>query len=95
MITQKANFIKDVRYVILKPSLIDTLDLNKKRGKQRVYLSTRNSIGYNTNKFFFQTKKGIIKFIGETPEEIKNKKQYTHKEILKKVNSSWGQWKLK
>ena len=53
MITQKANFIKDVRYVILKPSLIDTLDLNKKRGKQRVYLSTRNSIRYNTKVFIY------------------------------------------
>lgn len=83
-----------VKYIIVKPSIIESLDFTKKRGRYKIYLGEKDSTRYNTNKFFFQFKKGIVKFRGKAPEEIKKYKQYTHKDILKKVNSSWGQWKI-
>ena len=85
---------RKIKYVILKSKLIDTLDLEKKRGRFKVYLSQKEHIRYNYNKFFFQTKKGIIKFRGKTPKEIEGYKQYNQSEMLKIVHSSWGQWKL-
>ena len=90
------EIIKSAKYVILKPSLIEELDLNKKRSNgAKVFLSTKESIQYNQNKFFFQTKKGIVKFRGEAPGEIKQYKQYTHSDIKKLSRSKWGQWKKK
>ena len=86
--------IKSAKYVILKSSVIDKLNLETKRlNGTKVFLSNKDSIQYNNNKFFFQSKKGIIKFRGETPHEIKQYKQYTHNNIKKLIRSSWGQWK--
>lgn len=86
--------IKNAKYVILKSSVIDKLNLERKRlNGTKVFLSNKDSIQYNNNKFFFQSKKGIIKFRGETPHEIKQYKQYTHDDIKRLIRSSWGQWK--
>ena len=88
--------MKHINYVILNSKTIETLDFSKKRGKNKIYLENdKESVRYNTNKFFFQTKKGIIKFRGKAPKEIEGYKQYNLKQVLKKVNSSWGQWKIK
>lgn len=78
----------DIRYVIIKASLIDKLDFSK-------LLSNKDTLRYNTNKFFLQPKKTFIKFKGKTPEELENKKQYTADQIKKKMNASWGQWYIK
>tara|TARA_R110000823_G_scaffold309186_1_gene433231 strand:- start:371 stop:631 length:261 start_codon:yes stop_codon:yes gene_type:complete len=84
---------KQVKYVVVKAKLINSLDFEKKRGRFRVYLTQKDSIRYNINKFFFQLKRGIVKFRGETPKELEGYKQYTNDEILKKIKSS--QWKIK
>ena len=87
--------MKHINYVILDYDIIETLDFSLKRSKERVYLEMdKESIRYNTNKFFFQSKKGIVKFRGKAPKEIEGYKQYNHAEILKKTQSWWGQWKL-
>ena len=87
--------MRNINYVILNSKVIETLDFSKKRGKNKIYLENdKESVRYNTNKFFFQTKKGIIKFRGKAPKEIEGYKQYNPSEILKIVKSSWGQWKL-
>ena len=88
--------MKHINYVILNRNIIETLDFSLKRGIERVYIErNKESIRYNTNKFFFQSEKGIVKFRGKAPKEIEGYKQYNHKQILKKINSSWGQWKIK
>jgi len=84
---------KQVKYVIIRSKLIDSLDLERKRGRFRVYLTQKDSIRYNINKFFFQFKRGVVKFRGETPKELEGYKQYTNDEILKEIKSS--QWKIK
>jgi len=84
---------KQVKYVIIKARLIKSLDLERKRGRFKVYLTQKDYIRYNINKFFFQFKRGIIKFRGETPKELEGYKQYTNDEILKEIKSS--QWKIK
>ena len=86
--------MQQVRYIIAGPKLIDTLDFDKRRGKHKVYLTKKEGIRYNKNKLFFQRKKGIIKFRGIAPKELEGYTQYNTSEILKIVNSSWGQWKL-
>ena len=87
--------MKHISYVILNYNIIETLDFTLKRSTDKVYVEmNKESVRYNTNKFFFQRKKGIIKFRGKAPKEIEGYKKYNHNEILKKVQSSWGQWKL-
>lgn len=87
--------MKNINYVVLDNNIIETLDFSLKRGTEKVYLeANKESIRYNTNKFFFQSKKGIVKFRGKSPKEIEGYKQYSHAEILKKTRSWWGQWKL-
>lgn len=87
--------MKHINYVILNRNIIETLNFSLKRGIERVYIErNKESIRYNTNKFFFQSEKGIVKFRGKAPKEIEGYKQYSHSEILKKVQSRWGQWKL-
>jgi len=82
-------------YVILDLKTIEALDFSLKRSVDRVYLGKdKESIRYNTNKFFFQKKKGIVKFRGKAPKEIEGYRQYSQSEILKKTRSNWGQWKL-
>ena len=83
----------EIKYIIVKPNVINNLDFTKKRGKYRIYISDKDSIRYNNNKFFFQPTKGMVKFRGIAPEEIKKYRQYTHTDILKKIRSTWGQWK--
>ena len=82
-----------VKYVIIKAKLIKSLDFERKRGRFKVYITQRNLVRYNTNKFFFQFKKGIVKFRGETPKELEGYKQYNNDQILKEIKSS--QWKIK
>ena len=69
--------------------------VSNEKSTDKVYIEmSKQSVRYNTNKYFFQRKKGIIKFRGKAPKEIEGYKKYNHNEILKKVQSSWGQWKL-
>ena len=82
-----------VKYVIIKHAEIKNLDFEKKRGRFKVYITKKDHVRYNTNKWFFQLKRGIVKFRGETPKELEGYKQYTNDEILKKIKSS--QWKIK
>ena len=84
---------REIKYVIIRSKLLKNLDLEVKRGRFKVYLTQGSNIRYNTNKYFFQFEKGIIKFRGETPKELEGYKQYTNDEILKEVKSS--QWKIK
>ena len=86
---------RNINYVILPIKAINALDFSKRRGKDKIYLAaSKEHIRYNTNKFFFQRKKGVIKFRGKAPSEIEGYKKYNQSEILKIVRSSWGQWKL-
>jgi len=85
---------REIKYAILKEKKIQSIDLNRKLGRYKVYLTDEKNIRYNYNKFFFQFKKGIIKFRGNTPKEIEGYTTYNQAEILKIVNSTWGQWKL-
>ena len=84
---------RQVKYVIIRSKLIKSLDFEKKRGRFKVYITQKNLVRYNTNKFFFQFERGIVKFRGETPKELEGYKQYTNDEILKEIKSS--QWKIK
>ena len=87
--------MKRISYVILNYNIIETLDFTLKRSTDKVYIEmNKESLRYNTNKYFFQRKKGIVKFRGKAPKEIEGYKTYNQSEILKIVNSSWGQWKL-
>ena len=52
-----------------------------KRGRFKVYLTPKDHVRYNINKYFFQLKRGIIKFRGETPIELEGYKQYNNDEI--------------
>ena len=78
-------------YVILSPKAINAIDFEKKRGRHKIYLTPKQSIRYNKNKFFFQFRKGIVKFRGETPIELEGYKVYSNDEIRKITKSS--QWK--
>ena len=80
--------MEDIRYIIIKANLIDKLDFSK-------LLSNKEVLRYNTNRNFLQSKKTFIKFKGEVPEELKNKKQYTADQMRKKTKASWGQWYIK
>ena len=53
--------MKHINYVILDYNIIETLDFSLKRSKERVYLEMdKESIRYNTNKFFFKIKKELL-----------------------------------
>jgi len=84
---------RKIKYVIIRYKFIKNLDFEKKRGRFKVYLTKKDNVRYNVNKYFFQFKKGIIKFRGETPKELEGYKQYTNDEIIKEIKSS--QWKIK
>ena len=84
---------RQVKYVIIRAKLIKSLDFEMKRGRFKVYLTPKDHVRYNINKYFFQLKRGIIKFRGETPIELEGYKQYNNDEILKEIQSS--QWKIK
>jgi len=86
--------MNQIKYVIIKAKLINILDFELRRGKYKVYLTSEEGIRYNKNKFFFQTKKGIVKFKGHAPKELEGCKTHTSSELRKIISSSWGQWKL-
>lgn len=80
------------KYAIVKQKTIDNIDFDAKVGRYNVYLTKKNSIRYNKNKYFFQFKKGIIKFRGSTPKILEGYTLYNVEQILKVLKSS--QWKL-
>jgi len=86
--------MNQVRYCILKPKVIDTLDFEIKRGKHKVFIGAKEELRYNKNKFFFQPKKGIVKIRGFAPKQLEGYKTYNLSELKKIISSSWGQWKL-
>lgn len=83
---------RSAKYVIAKQKVIDTIDFDAKVGRYDVYLTKKDSIRYNKNKYFFQFKKGIIKFRGNTPKELEGYTLYSVDQVLKILKSS--QWKL-
>lgn len=83
---------RSAKYVIVRQKVIDTLDFNAKVGRYDVYLTKKDFIRYNKNKYFFQFKKGIIKFRGNTPKKLEGYTLYNVDEVLKILKSN--QWKL-
>ena len=83
---------RSAKYVIVRQKVIKTIDFDSKVGRYNVYLTKKESIRYNKNKYFFQFKKGIIKFRGQTPKELEGYVLYNVEQISKILKSR--QWKL-
>tara|TARA_R110001592_G_scaffold20666_4_gene83539 strand:- start:876 stop:1136 length:261 start_codon:yes stop_codon:yes gene_type:complete len=83
---------RSAKYVIVRQKVIKTIDFDSKVGRYNVYLTKKQSIRYNKNKYFFQFKKGIIKFRGQTPKELEGYVLYNVEQISKILKSR--QWKL-
>ena len=64
------------KYVILGASEVSNIDFSK------VLETSADTLRYNTNKWFYQSSKTLVKFDGDTPSFLDGKTQYNHSEII-------------
>ena len=48
----------------------------------KVLENSADTLRYNTNKWFYQSSKTLVKFDGDTPSFLDGKTQYNHSEII-------------
>ena len=72
----------NLTYVILDKSEIVDGDGNELIDFSQLLNSDATMLRYNTNKWFYQSSKGVIKYDGDQPSFLNGKTTYTHAEIL-------------
>jgi hypothetical protein len=73
--------MSNIKYVIINANEVSLIDFNQ------VLEASTNSLRYNNDNT--QT---LVKFIGNTPDFLEGKTQYTHSEIKSILNSSSENW---
>ncbi len=72
------------KYVIIEASEVPNIDFSQ------VLETSADTLRYNTNKWFYQSSKTIVKFEGDTPSFLEGKTTFSHSEMLTELQKT--QW---